>query len=297
MRVSPGQLLATGTALSLLTLTHFATPAAAANDLYVTVESPGVQQSSLYTNPAAFGATNVIQDDFNSLKSGYYANGIPFDKNLAIGIYSQGGIQGANQYGGANGKGNYFTVAAPFSNTSSTLSFAQPQRYFGFWLSALDKNNRLSFYSNSTLVSSFSAQDVLNFVKRQPDAQNYFGNPNSRFLNQDKSEPFAYLNFFAAPNNPTSTFNQVVFSNNNSRGTGFEADNFTIATSYTNTSGKPIASVPFAPSSTWGIVILMLGYTARSLNIKRQQIFNLFAKYRTEIGEHEKTHQQTVKGN
>ncbi|GEM_PF-6823548 len=273
------QTLAAKAAISLLLLTGFTTPALAADNLYVTAESPGIQQSSLYTNPNAFGAKNVIQDNFNYLAPGYYANGMPFNGNSAIGVYSQGGIQSANQYGGASGSGRYFTIAAPFAAAPATLTFTAPQRYFGFWLSALDKNNQLAFYSNSTLVSSFSAQDVLDFINRQPNAQQYFGNPNSNFWGRDKQEPFAYLNFFAAPNNPNLTFNRIVLSNNNSRSTGFEADNFTIASNYSNTSGRPIA-VPFEVSSTWGIIMLAIGFATRSLNItdKQKKAKNLLQK-------------------
>jgi hypothetical protein len=267
MEIKPRQLLATRVALPLLLLTGFTTPALADN-LYVTAENPGVQQSYLYTNPSAYGASNVVQDNFNYLAPGYYSNGKAFNGNAAIGNYDRVGIQAANQYGGATGKGDYFTVAAPFSNAPTTLSFTESQRYFGFWLSALDNNNNLSFYSDSTLVSNFNAQDILNFISRQPNGKQYFGNPNSNFLGKDKSEPFAYLNFFADPNNANVKFNRVVFSNK-SGGSGFEADNFTIATSYTNTSGKSLA-VPFEPSATWGIIILIGSYLARSWRTNRR---------------------------
>lgn len=281
MRIHSNQLSVVAAALPLTVLNGFTSVAVAADNIYVTAESPGVQQSSLYLNPSAYGATNVIQDNFNYLAPGYYSNGVPFDGSSAIGNYSTVGIQLANQYGGAGGRGNYFTVAAPFSSTSSTLSFTTPQRYFGFWLSALDRNNQLSFYSGSALLSSFSAQDVLNFINRQPDAQKYLGNPNSNFLGQDGPEPFAYLNFFASPENPTVTFDRIVFSNSKTTGTGFEADNFTIATSYSSTSGKAVA-VPFEPSPTGGAVALIVGYVAHSLRFKRRQIKNQMSKTDTD---------------
>lgn len=241
-----------------------------ANDIYVTAESPGVQQSSLYLNPTAYGATGVIQNSFDTLSPQYYSTSIPFNGNAAIGIYSDGGIQRANQYGGAGGTSNYYTVAAPFSTTTSTLTFSTPQRYFGFWLSALDANNHLAFYSNSTLVDQFTAQDVLNFINRQANAQAYFGNPTSNFRGQDSWEPFAFLNFFVNPSNQNVTFNKIVFSNNNSRWTGFESDNHTIAASYKNMTGKPIAA-PFHPASALGMAIVSIGYILQFLNARSQK--------------------------
>ena len=256
--------LPTQTLLAWLCLVGFATPAMAAGNLYVTAESPGIEQSSLYQNPAAYGAIDVTQDTFNYLAPGVYNRSMPFAGNSALGAYSNAGIQSANQYGGATGAGNYFAVGAPFAATTATLSLKTPQRYFGFWLSALDRNNQLSFYSDQSLLGSFSAQEVLSFIQRQPNAAQYFGNPNAKFQGQDKSEPFAYLNFFVAPNNSNLTFNRVVFDNNQSRGSGFEADNFTIATNYASTSGKALA-VPFEPSATGGILFLAFVLAAEKL--------------------------------
>ena len=50
----------------------------------------------------------------------------------------------------------------------------------------------------------------------------YYGNPNN---GGDPGEPFAYLNFNGTDG---TTFTSVVFSNNGTTGTGFEADNFSI---------------------------------------------------------------------
>src|SRR5262249_17964966 len=117
----------------------------------------------------------------------------------------------------------------------TTLTLATPQRYFGLWWSAGDTNNLLSFYSGSKLIETFRTNDVVNFINAQPNKSAFYGNPNN---GQNKGEPYAFLNFYADPSNPSLTFNRIVFSNVGS--SGFEQDNHTIATVYTDISGKDI---------------------------------------------------------
>jgi T5SS/PEP-CTERM-associated repeat protein len=61
------------------------------------------------------------------------------------------------------------------------------------------------------------------------------GNPNSGKAN---GKLYAFLNFCADPSNPNLTFNQIVFSNVGSD--RFQLDNLTIASDYTDTSGRDI---------------------------------------------------------
>jgi hypothetical protein len=211
-----------------------------ADPFVVTIEKPGVQQSSLFLDPSKFHATGVYQDDFNSNSAGIY-NHLSFDGSSKLGSYDQTLIQNANLFGGAGGTGSFFDVNTNLGGPSSTtLTLKQPERYFGLWWSAGDPNNVLKFYSGNTLIATFHSSDVTNFIKsEQPALQNqYKGNPNSQFLGQDGSEYFAYLNFFADPKNSNVTFNKIVFSN--SGGSGFESDNHTIAATYCGISGTPV---------------------------------------------------------
>ena len=234
------------------------------NSFLVTVEAPGVQQSTLATNPNAYGATGVVVNNFDSksLSTGYNQNGFVFaDNSQKIGSYDQGVIAAANQYGGAGGTGNYFTVQPGSYGTSSnpqlsesTLTLNTPERYFGLDWSAGDAYNELDFYSGNTLLQKFTTADVINFIGKQSNAQAYYSNPNQQFKGQDSTEPFAFLNFFADPNNTSVTFNKIVFINN-STGTGFESDNHTVASSYKTTSGTVISRVP-EPSAALGLAMI-----------------------------------------
>jgi len=211
---------------------------ACAQNVLVTLEQPGAQQSSLFTNPSGFGATSVFQENFNELSAGFQSSSFPFAQNSALGSYDHGQIRRADAFGGAGGTGNYLTVNQSINPASNptTLTFTAPQRYFGMWWSAGDPNNVLQFYSGSTLVETFRTSDVVNFINGSANKNAFFGNPNS---GANKGEPYAFINFYADPSNPNLTFNRIVLSNVGS-GTGFESDNHTIATSYVDISGADI---------------------------------------------------------
>jgi outer membrane autotransporter protein len=216
-------------------------PAAFAQPVVVTLEQPGVQQSSLFTNPAGFGATNVSVETFTELSPGFRSTAFPFAANASLGSYDHGQIQKADAFGGAGGTGNYLTVNQSINKASNptTLTFGAPQRYFGMWWSAGDPNNVLQFFSGTTLLETFKTADVVNFINAQPNKTAFYGNPNPP-NGRNKGEPYAFINFYADPSNPSLTFNRIVLSNVGAGTTGFESDSHTIATSYTDISGKDI---------------------------------------------------------
>jgi len=188
-----------------------------AQPFVVTVEAPAVQQSSLSTNAAAFGASNVVVEPFDELKAGFISKPVPFAANTTLGSYDHLLVRSADAFGGARGTGTYMTVNTNINkgSTPTTLTLATPQRYFGLWWSAGDPNNLLSFYSGTTLLETFRTSDVVNFINAQPNKNAYYGNPNN---GQNKGEPYAFLNFYADPSNPSLTFNRIVFSNVGSSG-------------------------------------------------------------------------------
>jgi outer membrane autotransporter protein len=207
-----------------------------AQPLVVTVEAPAVQQSSLSTNPSAFRASNVVVEPFDELKAGFISTPVPFAGNNALGSYDHLLVSAADNAGGAGGKGTYMSVNNSMNKASdpTTLTLATPLRYFGFWWSAGDAKDVLSFYSGSTLVETFSTSDIVSFINAQGKKSGYNGNPNNGTNN---GKPFAFLNFYADPSDPGLTFNRIVFSN---AGSGFQQDNHTIATTYTDISGMDI---------------------------------------------------------
>jgi outer membrane autotransporter protein len=208
-----------------------------AQPIVVTIEAPAVQQSSFSTNPSLFRASNVFVDPFDELKAGFVSNPVPFAGNASLGSYDHLLVVSADAFGGAGGIGAYMMVSSNVNKASSptTLTLRTPQRYVGLWWSAGDPKNVVSFYSGNTLIETFTTSDVVNFIDTQANARAFNGNPNT---GQNKGKPYAFLNFYADPSNPNLTFDRIVFSNVGSA--RFQLDNLTIASDYTDTSGRDI---------------------------------------------------------
>jgi hypothetical protein len=147
------------------------------------------------------------------------------------------------------------------SGTGATISFDEPQRYFGIWWTAGSQGNQLKFYSGDQIVGATSADDVF-FRLSDPNSSFlsgggnsfardlYYGHPASYSpieiddWNQtseitdlsllenaanfskgilDPNEPFTYIHFFTDNN---VTFDRVVMS---APGNGFEFDNIVVS--------------------------------------------------------------------
>ncbi len=139
----------------------------------------------------------------------------------------------ADQYGGAGGTGKYAETY-----TSYTVTINPSINYFGLWFSALDDHNELEFYRGSTLLYSFTPTDFIRLVGSCP-ASPFCGNPNTQFLGQNRSQQYAYLNFY----DPDGLFNKIVFSEPGGGG-GFESDNHAVAVLTSAPGGKLISAIP-----------------------------------------------------
>jgi hypothetical protein len=231
-------------------LAALATSGAAQADVFqLNFEAPGVENST-----AKFSVMAVENTD--ELKPSYYksitADFAQQTGGAISGVYTPtaGNAQGiqintADQYGGASGTGTY-PVAFPNTPYTLTLS-ADPKmdpkgiNYFGYWLSALDKGNIVTFYNNGVEVGQVTPGEVAAVTQLD---KRYYGNPNANFKGQDKGEPFAFINFY----DTTGTFNQVTFSEGNNFGGGYESDNHTVGY-YTQVGGVP-------EPSTWALMAL-----------------------------------------
>lgn len=224
----------------MLALAAAATAAPAfAAAFVVTAEAPKVENST-----STFQYVGV--ETFNSIaNTGQQNLTTSFGGSPITGTYTNVQINNADQYGGAGGTGKY---AVTFSTAGYSLALtstnANGVNYFGYYLTALDAGNQLTFYKNGNLVYTFSAADALAGLSSA-----YNGNPDQSGANG--SQPYAFLNFY----DTNGTFDQVVFQEN-PQGGGYESDNHTVGY-YSTMSGTLISGVP--EPTTWAMLIIGFG--------------------------------------
>lgn len=161
------------------------------------------------------------------------AGSIGASGNWAVGAYTAttGSLTNANQFGGANGAGQFLSVlGGPI-----TVTLSAGRQYLGFWWSAGDSNNRIEFYDQSdNLLLAFTTADLTTFLSGAGGVtaldgsvyakSSYFGNPNAAFSGQNGTEPYAYVHLRLT--GTTTTIQKVVL-----KGANFELDNLAVDTS------------------------------------------------------------------
>ena len=159
----------------------------------------------------------------------------------------------ADQFGGAGGS-DYGVAGLNSPNRTYTIDITtsvddQPGNgvnYFGYWLSALDGQNFVSFYKDGTKVFEFAPTDVLTLLAGKPD---YWGHP---VTGENSKEPYVFLNFFYEG----GTFDRVVFTQGPGSA-GYESDNHTLGF-YNRRSGNPVDPIP-EPAALGLIGVGLLG--------------------------------------
>ncbi|MBV8095755.1 MAG: hypothetical protein JO110_21510 [Acetobacteraceae bacterium] len=226
----------------------------------VTVEPPGTQTANV-ASICPGGNCQIGTETFDSRSPGA---GQSFTTDFGThgvitGTYNNVQINPADVFGGAGGAGNY-AVAYSGSPYSLDLTTTLPTgiNYFGYWLSALDPGNSVTFYNGGTEVYSFTPADFINLTGPCPNP--YCGNPNPPGGNSD--QPYAFLNFF----DNGGTFDRIIFSQNLS-GAGYESDNhtvgFAIATSGTAING---VSEPGSAALMGAAVLSLVAVSRRRLS-------------------------------
>jgi hypothetical protein len=225
--------------------------------IFVTSQIARAASISIYISPPAVQYTEVtgtIVATFDSLAPG----NITMPYASAIGVYnaSPGApfhINAPDQYGGATDPANptaptdYFTMGAQ-SGTSAPVSVTlnNSADYFGFWWSAGDVNNGVSFYIGSFLLTRFTTQTLLTMLNggsgkvtalngTRYNSSAYYGNPNAP-AGRNTGEPYVFIDLVA---NGVS-FDRVVFDNSNTSSSGFESDNHTVAWTPVSISGDHV---------------------------------------------------------
>jgi hypothetical protein len=167
-------------------------------------------------------------------------------------------INSADQYGGAGGTGKY---AVAFNYSPYSLTLTSSVNYFGYWLSALDAGNLVTFYNaGGQKLFTFDPTDVLAAVHASATPSLYYGNPNAAFTGQNSGEPYIFLNFF----DTNGSFSKISFTEKQNFGGGYESDNHTVGHYLTMGQGTVIplvtsvtAAVP--EPATWAMMLLGFG--------------------------------------
>lgn len=190
-----------------------------AQSLQVLLSAPGVQNTEL---------ASALVEDFGSGPAAPIAGG---SGTWAVGGFSATtGTQAlANQYGGAGGADRYLQVQGGPIDVNLTPGY----EYVGFWWSAGDATNAITFYDNAgNQLIQFTTADInallsgggnitaINGSSYPKSA--YFGNPNAAFAGQNGGEPYAYVNLIL--NNSSVKFGSVKIT-----GSNFELDNLALA--------------------------------------------------------------------
>ncbi len=221
----------------------------------VTFEAPGVQSANQASLCATLGtgSCTIGVETFDArptvagqtFSTNYGTNGV------ISGAYSNVEVAAASLYGGAADSNYAVTYASGGYQVSLATTLPTGINYFGFWLSALDQGNTVTFYNGATQVYQFTPTDLITMVGACPNASNaYCGNPTLAFQGQVSNQPFAFVNFF----DQQGSFDRIVFAENPATG-GYESDNHTVGY-VTGNSGTPVTPIPEPASLT----LLVLGF-------------------------------------
>ena len=194
------------------------------------------QNLEVYLSPPAVQNTVVSGALIETFERGPGSIGASGTWNIGNYTASTGSYDAAGVYGGAGRTGYYLGVHTGPIN----VAVAPGYQYLGFWWSAGDASNIITFYDeHGVQLIRFTTADINALLSgtgtvptvgggTYPKAS-FFGNPNPPGGNT--GEPYAYVNLILT--NTTSTFGSIKIE-----GSNFELDNLSIA-------------YPTSPQSNW----------------------------------------------
>ncbi|MEL6440523.1 MAG: Ig-like domain-containing protein [Cyanobacteria bacterium J06621_8] len=188
--------------------------------IIVSIEAPTIQSSQL-PNPEEYYVV-----DFNDQSTGTEG----FERTNGTTTYTYGSnleVQNANQWGGAGGS-KFITQENISSIRSYTISLNEDQKYFGFWWSAGDPFNKITFKKDGQKVAEFKTKDLVDFIKSSgvDNTEEYYGNP---AYNGNQTghlrEPFSFVNVFFKQ----GVYDEIEVATLTEGGSAFESDNHTFS--------------------------------------------------------------------
>lgn len=209
--------------------------------IQVTIENAGVQTSQLPKPDEYFVVDFEAQNGTNSFSS---SNG-----NTTYSYSNDLEVKTANQWGGANGS-KFITQAELASIRSYKINVNQDQQYFGFWWSAGDAYNKITFKNNGKTVAIFKTVDLVDFINEADsiNASDYYGNPAYNGTETGHlQEPFSYVNVFFNE----ESYDEIVVESMTEGGSAFESDNHTFSATKQTTRGHELDNLaPVANDDT-----------------------------------------------
>jgi hypothetical protein len=165
-----GATLIAGLEIFVCTETTLADNSDSKKGIRVTIENAGVQTSQLPNPDKYFVVDFETQNGTNSFSSTNASTTYSYSNDLEV--------KAANQWGGANGS-KFITQAELESIRSYKINVNQDQKYFGFWWSAGDPYNKITFKNNGKTVAIFKTVDLVDFINQADNinASDYYGNP------------------------------------------------------------------------------------------------------------------------
>lgn len=226
----------------------------------------GFEAASLRHTTAAFDYSGVETFDRRGL-----GRGMEFSTDFGTagqavrieGTYRNLDIIRGDQYGGDEGS----PYAVTFGRDGYTLDLAAfdgstgerlPITYFGFWLSALDRQNQVEFSRGGQVIHSFTPADVLAWTGACPGEGNaYCGNPLDGERRRNTQEAYVFVNFFETTG---EGFDRLRFFQSPDGG-GYESDNHTVG--FFVASGEGTAVPAPAALALFGLALFGLSVARR----------------------------------